>query len=312
VRRWDRAAPWSRRAAVLSVLIVATACARPAPTAPAALPSTVETARATPTAPAAPAASAPAASAPAASAPVPGPTVVPRPAPSSASRAAAGPIAVENFDGTGLDASRWKVYDAPATNGVSRWSPDMVRVTGGELQITGAGRDPTGSANVSGGLCWCRGDGARTYGRWQIRARFEAGTGYGQAILLWPTSERWPDDGEIDIVETPTATKRTADGTVHWGTSARPEEDSNRITGDFTAWHTYTVDWRPGSVKLYVDETLLYDSTSGSHPPTVPSTPMSLALQQEPGPFGTNWVPAPTAATPDRVVMHIDWITLYP
>ena len=38
---------------------------------------------------------------------------------------------------------------------------------------------------------------------------------------------------------------------------------------------------------------------------------MSLALQQEPGPFGTNWVPAPTSATPAKVTMHIDWIKLY-
>jgi len=225
--------------------------------------------------------------------------------------AATEPVAVENFDGGQLDAGRWKVYDAAATNGVSRWSPDMVRVTGGELQITGVGRDPTGAGNVSGGLCWCRGGGAQTYGRWQVRARFERGIGYGQAILLWPTSERWPEDGEIDIVETPTAAKQTADGTVHWGSSARPEEDSGRIAGDFTAWHTYTVDWRPGSVKLSVDDRVLYDSSRGARPATIPSTPMSLALQQEPGPFGTNWVPAPTSATPARVIMHIDWIKLY-
>ena len=33
---------------------------------------------------------------------------------------------------------------------------------------------------------------------------------------------------------------------------------------------------------------------------------MQLAMQQEPGPFDTNWVPSPNASTPDQVVMHID------
>jgi hypothetical protein len=71
------------------------------------------------------------------------------------------------------------------------------------------------------------------------------------------------------------------------------------------------VDWRPGSVKVYVDDTLLYDSGAADQPPDIPDTPMSLALQQEPGPFGTNWVPAPTATTPQPVVMHVDWVKIY-
>jgi endo-1,3-1,4-beta-glycanase ExoK len=217
----------------------------------------------------------------------------------------------DNFDGTRLDPARWQIYNADATNGISRWTPDMVRVTGGELQITGTGRNPTGAGNVSGGVAWRYGQGEQTYGRWQVRARFDTGVGYGQAVLLWPKSENWPADGELDFVETPTATKRTANGTVHWGTSSAPQEDTKALAGDFSGWHIYTLDWQPSYVRMYVDNQLMYDSTKTDNPPVIPDTPMSLALQQEPGPFGDNWVPAPTSATPDQVVMHIDWVRLY-
>ncbi len=246
-----------------------------------------------------------------------GPTLRATPSPSVVARSTGaapgsdGPIASEDFNGTHLDLSRWRVYNALATNGVSRWTPDMVRVANGELQIIGTGRDPSGRGNVSGGLCWCVGNAGRTYGRWEVRARFDAGTGFGQAILLWPVSERWPEDGEIDIVETPGGAKDTAEATVHWGTSADHREDNGSLAGDYTGWHVYTVDWRPTSVRVFVDGRVLYDSTRGDGPPVIPHTPMNLALQQEPGPFGSNWVPAPTSGTPAQVVMHIDWIRLY-
>jgi beta-glucanase (GH16 family) len=218
-------------------------------------------------------------------------------------------VDVDDFTGTSVDTSKWEVYEAAASNGVSQWLRSMVSVSDGELRIAGHGRSPDGVGNVSGGLCWCRGNGNQTYGIWQVRARFEAGTGYGQAILLWPESNRWPQDGELDFVETPFGPKTTAVGTVHWG--ADNKQDARRTKGDFTAWHTYTVEWRAGYVKMSIDSTVYYDSTTSSARPVIPSDPMQLAIQQEPGPFGRSWVPAPNGSTPDQVVMHVDWVRLY-
>jgi beta-glucanase (GH16 family) len=215
----------------------------------------------------------------------------------------------DDFNGDRVDDSRWGVYRADATNGISKWLPSMVTVGGGELRIAGTGRNPTGEGNVSGGLCWCKDNGSRTYGMWQVRARFEKGVGFGQAILLWPQSERWPEDGELDFVETPFGSKTTAVGTIHWGTTNH--EDGKRVTGDYTAWHTYAVQWRSGSVKMLIDDVVYYDSSTSSKHPDIPQTPMHLAIQQEPGPFGDNWVPPPDASTPDQVTMHIDWVRIY-
>ena len=218
-------------------------------------------------------------------------------------------VAQDDFTGSRVDDSKWQVYDANATNGVSRWTSSMVTVGGGELRIAGKGSNPNGQGNVSGGLCWCTGVGNQLHGRWEVRARFEAGTGYGQAILLWPSSDRWPQDGELDFVETPNPTKNLAVGTVHWGSNN--SEDDKRVNGDYTTWHTYVVEWESNYVKMYIDGKIFYDSTTSTNHPAIPNTPMHVAIQQEPGPFGDNWVPPPNSSTPATVTMHIDWVRIY-
>jgi hypothetical protein len=215
----------------------------------------------------------------------------------------------DDFNGGSLDTKKWQVYNAKSTNQVSAWSPDLVWVSDGQLQIAGKGSNPSGDGNVSGGVCWCSGNGNQTYGIWQVRAKFENGKGYGQAILLWPQSGRWPQDGELDFVEAPRATKDVAYGTVHWGDT--DTSDETELHGDYTEWHTYTVEWRPDRVRMFIDNQVLYDSAASKVHPVIPHTPMQLAIQQEPGPFSTNWVPRPDTTTPDQVVMHIDWVKIY-
>ena len=128
-------------------------------------------------------------------------------------------------------------------------------------------------------------------------------------VSQWLTSMVTVTDGELDFVETPAGPKTTAIGTVHWG--ADNQQDARRSTGDFTAWHTYSVEWRPTFVKMSIDGRVYYDSTRSTHHPAIPSGPMQLAIQQEPGPFGHNWVPAPNGSTPDQVVLHVDWVRIY-
>jgi len=185
-----------------------------------------------------------------------------------------------------------------------------VTVAGGELRIAGRGRSPDGNGNVSGGLCWCRGAGNQTFGMWQVRARFQAGTGYGQALILWPESNRWPQDGELDFAEAPHPDKKSVSQTIHWGDGN--ETDSQQVAGDFTQWHVYSVIWRPGGVQMLIDNRVYYDTTRSGDHPQIPHSPMHLAMQQEPGPLNPDdWIPPPGPGTPEQVTMHIDWVRLY-
>jgi hypothetical protein len=183
----------------------------------------------------------------------------------------------------------------------------MVQVSGGELQIAGTGRNPTGAGNVSGGLCWCGKDGNRVYGVWQVRARFEAGAGYGAVVGLWPQSDS-QTDGTITFAGAPEPEKHTVHG--HLVSFAPNRRDDDRtVAADLTAWHTYRVEWRATYVKMFIDDKVLFDSTTipGAVPP---KKPMHLILQQMVGPV--NSIPGANATTPDRVTMHIDQVRVTP
>jgi beta-glucanase (GH16 family) len=213
-------------------------------------------------------------------------------------------IDADDFSAPRPDPAKWGLYDSAAPNG-SVWSPAAVRTAGGELQITGTGTNPTGAGNMAGGLCWCGTNGDRLYGIWQVRAKFDAGAGYGPIIGLTPKSGK-AEDGYISAVNMPDPTRTSLVGRVVWAAGGT---DASPATGDFTAWHTYTVEWRAGYVRLSIDGKRYYDSTRSAGKPVIPQTPMHLYIQVAVGPGGG--VPAPDATTPAHVVAHFDWVRFY-
>jgi DNA-binding SARP family transcriptional activator/beta-glucanase (GH16 family) len=221
-----------------------------------------------------------------------------------ASTAAEQPAGADEFStGTFPDPARWSLYTVTDPNGAS-WSPAAIHVVDGELRIVGHGTNPTGAGNVSGGMCWCGEDGNQLYGKWQVRAKFDAGAGYGPVIGLWPKSEN-ASDGFVTFGQLFQPDRRNMKCFAYWAGGS----GQGTLTGDFTGWHTYTVEWRASSVKIFIDHTLVYDS---AHTPgfVAPQEPMHLVLQQMVGPRGDG-VPAPDATTPEQVVMHIDWVRYY-
>jgi hypothetical protein len=247
---------------------------------------------------------APGPASPAPSSPAPSASASPTASPSpSASPADPNLVADEEFSGP-LDTATWSVYSSTHANG-SSWTPDRVQVAGGELRVEGVGHNPTGAGNTAGGLCWC-GLGDRRYGRWVVRARFDAGAGYGPVIGLWPNTNQG-SDGAIGFAESTPAARNVLHGYVT-GPAGKPAFAERTLPGDFTAWHTYTVDWRARAVKMYVDGKLYFDSSTvaGTVPPSVP---MHLYVQLLAGPG--DGVPAPDAHTPASVVLHVDWVRVF-
>lgn len=126
------------------------------------------------------------------------------------------------------------------------------------------------------------------YGRYEMRFRADEIDGYKTAFLLWPKSEVWPRDGEIDFAEGDL--NGTIGGFVHyqngtWGGDQAGFETSAR----YNPWHTATIEWAPTYVKFILDgQTVGYTTTR------VPNTPMHWVLQTETNLGGH---PIPASAT---------------
>ena len=202
----------------------------------------------------------------------------------------------DEFDGDELDQDLWSTYKGRTTDDVGQHDPDNISVSDGALRITSRG-------NTSAGMAWKE---DQQYGRWEARVRSEQGNGYGPVMLLWPESEEWPEDGEIDIMEIPKGERQRASFTVHWGEDN--QQDGKSVEADFTQWHTFAVEWTPEHIIGYLDGKEFYrNEDSDANPPG----PMHLALQQDIGPYGTNWIPAPDSTTPAECTFEVDWVRIY-
>ena len=213
------------------------------------------------------------------------------------------PTFSDDFSRPDVSTADWYLYDFP--NDKNRRVPALLQPrTGGgtsELQLVGT-HDPTGT-NLGSGMSSRH---SQKYGRWEVRARFEAGRGFVPVILLWPDGNRWPSGGEIDIAEGWNWTRQSVSSFTHNGAD-------NHATGfayhyDFTQWHTFAVDWLPDHVTYFIDGVPQYTLRTDPDPAKnyVPSTEkMHLVLQND------EYDSRMSSTTPRTVTMHVDWVRQY-
>jgi hypothetical protein len=210
-------------------------------------------------------------------------------------------VMAEDFTGSSLP-SGWGAYTGqPGGNPGGWWDPSHVKVGDGRLTLAGY-RD--GAKWVTGGvMSW--GPSTTTYGKYEVRFRMDKGHGVKYALLLWPQSERWPVDGEIDFAEDGGGNRSGTTATLHYGASNSTIQ--RHLSADFSTWQTIGVEWTPGKL-VYTLNGKPWSTLTGS---MVPSTPMRLALQSEAGTCGDQWTPCPDATTPARVDLEVDWAVAY-
>jgi hypothetical protein len=136
------------------------------------------------------------------------------------------------------------------------------------------------------------------YGRYAIRFKADALSGYYAAWLLWPQSGVWPRDGEIDFPE------GGLTGYIHGfmhrqGGTSGGDQDAYSTTVPFTGWHTAVIEWGPTACRFILDGVVIGTSTS-----RIPNTPMHWVIQTTTSPSGL-----PPAGTQGHLV--IDWVTVY-
>jgi hypothetical protein len=141
--------------------------------------------------------------------------------------------------------------------------------------------------------------GGLRYARYSIRFRADPLPCYKAAWLLWPDSERWPEDGEINFPEGSLDEEISAFSHRQGGDSDH-DQDAFDTGAGYGSWHTATTEWTARALRFYLDGTLIGETTR-----RIPSTPMHWVLQTETGLDGC--VPANRTAGHVR----IDWATVY-
>ncbi|MCU0451662.1 MAG: glycoside hydrolase family 16 protein [Bernardetiaceae bacterium] len=136
--------------------------------------------------------------------------------------------------------------------------PRNARVENGHLIIE-AHREPVQTNNYSSAKLVTRGKASWTYGRLEVRARLPQGRGTWPAI--WMLADvpqlKWPDDGEIDIMEHVGHDQGVVHGTVHTkayhhsiGTQKGGQTRDAAVSSEF---RTYRIDWSPQQIEWYID-----------------------------------------------------------
>lgn len=115
----------------------------------------------------------------------------------------------------------------------------------------------------------------QTYGRYEVRFRSDAIEGYKTAFLLWPESEVWPRDGEIDFPEGNVNSTIAAFAHRQNGTSGG-DQDVFSTKSTYTSWHTATIEWSPKVLRFLLDGKVV-----GETKERIPNTPMRWVLQTE-------------------------------
>jgi beta-glucanase (GH16 family) len=107
------------------------------------------------------------------------------------------------------------------------------------------------------------------YGRFEVRARIDTAMGAWPAIWTLGISNRWPSNGEVDMMEfyrvnnVPTILANVANGTsqpnvAKWHSEKIPLSE---FTACDSLWvkkfHIWRMDWTKESIKLYLDDVLL-------------------------------------------------------
>jgi len=166
-----------------------------------------------------------------------------------------------------------------------------------------------------------------TYGTASARIKMTEGKG------LWPAwwllgSDRWPQTGEIDIMEF-IGESEWVNSAIHGpgysGNTPFIKKDSSMMVNPVTAWHIYSVDWNADSIVFKIDGRAYYTVTKAmieKYGKWAFDSPKHLILNFALGggyPGGVNKVKTPYFGLPDATVdlirqgkikILVDWVSV--
>lgn len=214
----------------------------------------------------------------------------------------------EDFAGTVIDPLSWNIASGYRGHDglLNTAAPANAVVADGALKIT-TDRNPADAVHpyVSGHID-SLGKFARTYGKIEFRARFPFAAGVWYAIWGRPWSQSFPEI-DIEIVNRSTKSASELYFVNHWAAPPLPADERRSYvmqnTVDVSAFHTYTLVWKPGSLEWQLDGV----AKMQAQPQGVPDLPVYWIINGWVG----GWVGAPTSATPFPNTFEVDYVRVY-
>jgi beta-glucanase (GH16 family) len=236
----------------------------------------------------------------------------------------------DDFDGTTLDGSKWIPQTVFATGGSTetyacyRDDPANVNVANGVLNLTLLRLDQPAPCAIPGlaptryqsGMVstWHR--FSQQYGRFEARVKNTASAypGLGEGFWMWPddrvpSSEKWPNAGEIDIAETFSVHPDSVVSTLHYSEDAngmRLGVNYNVCSAKRGEWNTYALEWTSTRMEFFVNGRSCFVNTSGD---AAFQKPYIIDLTQGigPAPMGNS----PVEQTPIPATFKVDYVHVW-
>ena len=207
----------------------------------------------------------------------------------------------------------------------TRANPDNAHVSNGKLFITALNKDTVVNSDLtlhytSARLVTMERDqpakGSWTYGFVEVRAKLPCGQGTWPAIWTLGTGGRWPDDGEIDVMEHFDGNSTVIASNVHWGFWPAHYVTSPQVQYISTLcseFHSYWLKWTADQIVIGVDDadTLYFPKPAGN--PTYEDWPFAnpqyLLMNLAIGGNGTGNVAVDDNMFPRS--MEVDYVRVY-
>ena len=218
----------------------------------------------------------------------------------------------------GFDSSKWSFCQRSGTPWARylTQSPDYASINGSNLVLRMDNKRIPGDDVLyhSGGV-ETKGKFSFTYGKVEVKARFNGGRGSWPAIWMMPEKDVygiWPHSGEIDIMEH-VNNEKVVHQTIHnaavTGASggSRATKSSSYHAGDY---NIYGIIWSVNKIEFLVNNVLQYtyhmpaNATSREWPF---DQPFYLILNQS---GGAGW-PGPITDSDLPFTMYVDWVKVY-